>query len=174
MDTYNNLKTVVSEHTEIGTIACEERCPHAFSQSIFRAVLSLEILRRYSPLSYLDGVRLASIMTVDLSCFQGNGKTSRVQHWHGTYWQRTPTTIEVELLGWDVLRLTLWLVPNSSEFPFFYVESVCFISYFLTWVCLSGRTVLFYARVSWCGRDTLYSGDEDNKRCNRTVVLARG
>ena len=141
MNTYNNLKTVVSEHTEIGIIVCEERCLHAFSQSVFWALLSLGTLRRYAPLLYRDGVRLAYIITVDLSCFKGNGQTSRVQHWHGTYWQKTRANIEVELLGWNVLRLTLWLVPNSSEFPFFYVESVCFNSYFLARVCLSGRTV---------------------------------
>ena len=47
----------------------------------------MEIPRRYDPLLFCDGFWLTvSVMTLDLSCFEGNrGQTSRVRHWHGTY-----------------------------------------------------------------------------------------
>ena len=52
------------------------------------------------PLLYWDWFRPSFIMTADLSYFHGNGKypgfrTGTVP----TYWQRTPATIKVELLG---------------------------------------------------------------------------
>ena len=88
-------------------------------------------------------------------------------------WQRMPATIEVVLLGWDVFWLTPWLVRKSSKLTF-YVESVCFFTYISAWVCLSGRSVLFSSRVSWCGRDALWTGDQDNKGFNRTAAFAGG
>ena len=145
---------------------------HVLSQSSNRALLSCEILRRYAALLYCTGYGLASMTTVDLTCFQGNGPTSRVRRWHGTYWQRTRATIKVKLLGWEKLRRTPWLLSNSSKFIYLFWWNP-----FVSLLAILRRGFkywekLYYFVLELLGVVKIYRLMRSGKKgCNRTVAF---
>ena len=101
MDTYYNLKTVVSEHTKIGMIVSEERCLHAFSQSVFdhcchwntSTLFAPFVSRWVSSCFHNDGrpqlfsrkwaknpgSALARYLLAEDACYHG-GRTTRLRH----------------------------------------------------------------------------------------------
>lgn len=99
MPTYHALKTREFEHATTYFIAYEIDA-YVCSRSVsFRHCLPRNYFYVTLPLLYCDGFWLVFVMTLDLSCFHGNTQTSRFRHWHGTHWQRTRATIDVEVLG---------------------------------------------------------------------------